>query len=92
MDIKSAYLNGAGGGYLHGTPSRFRIPEGMVMKLVKAVYGTKQGGHIWYEVRSKRPCDISAPRLTTQHSSAFGMMSYPSSHSMSMTSPWLTKV
>jgi Reverse transcriptase (RNA-dependent DNA polymerase) len=27
----------------------FDTPEGMVFWLVKAVYSTKQGGHIWYE-------------------------------------------
>jgi hypothetical protein len=55
MDVKSAYLNGLLEEEIYmEPPPGFDIPEGMVMKLVKAVYGTKQGGRIWYdEVRSK---------------------------------------
>ena len=29
-------------------PPSFNVPEGMISRLVKAVYGTKQGGRIWY--------------------------------------------
>ena len=30
-------------------PLSFEIPEGMVLHLTKAVYGTCQGGCVWYE-------------------------------------------
>src|SRR6266702_5797983 len=50
MDIKSAYLNGELKEDIHmKPPPGLDIPEGMVLKLVKAVYGTKQGGRVWYE-------------------------------------------
>jgi hypothetical protein len=50
MDVKSAYLNGEVKEeiYMQAPPS-FDIPDGMALKLLKAVYGTKQGGHIGYE-------------------------------------------
>jgi reverse transcriptase-like protein len=55
MDVKSAYLNGVLKEeiFMELLPG-FDVPEGMVLHLVKAVYGTKQEGHIWYEnIRSK---------------------------------------
>jgi reverse transcriptase-like protein len=30
-------------------PPGFDIPDGMVLRLIKAVYRMKQGGHVWYE-------------------------------------------
>ena len=50
MDVKLAYLNGELEEeiYMEPPPS-FGIPEGMVLKLNKAVYGTKQGGRVWYK-------------------------------------------
>ena len=50
MDVKSAYLNGKleEGIYMEPPPG-FNIPEGIVLKLNKAVYGTKRGGHVWYK-------------------------------------------
>jgi hypothetical protein len=50
MDVNSAYLNGELKEeiYMNAPPS-LEIPEGMVLKLVKAMYGTKQGGRVWYE-------------------------------------------
>ncbi len=54
MDVKSAYLNGELKEDIHmKPPSSLDIPKGMVLKLVKAVYGTKQGGCVWY----KNICD-----------------------------------
>jgi hypothetical protein len=45
MDVKSAYLNGKLKEEIYmEPPPGFNIPEGMVLKLNKAVYGTKQGG------------------------------------------------
>ena len=35
-------------------PPNFDVPEGMVLHHVKAVYGPKQGGRVWYEeIRAK---------------------------------------
>ena len=35
-------------------PPGLEVLDGMVLKLVKAVYGTKQGGRLWYEkIRDK---------------------------------------
>jgi hypothetical protein len=49
MDVKSTYLNGGLEEeiYMEPLPS-FDIPDGMVLKLVKAIYCTKQGGYVWY--------------------------------------------
>jgi hypothetical protein len=50
MDVKAAYLNADLKKDLYmEVPPGFEIPEGHVLKLKKGVYGTKQGGHIWYE-------------------------------------------
>jgi len=55
MDVKSAYLNGnLQEEIFMEAPPGFEVPEGMVLRLVKAVYGTKQGGRVWYEeIREK---------------------------------------
>ena len=29
-------------------PPDFDVPEGVVLRLIKAIYSTKQGGHMWY--------------------------------------------
>ena len=55
MDVKSAYLNGELKEeiFMEAPPS-FEIPAGLVLHLIKAVYGTKQGGRVWYEeIRDK---------------------------------------
>ena len=50
MDVKSAYLNEKLEEEIYmEPPPGFDIPEGMVLKLNKAVYGTKQGGRVWYK-------------------------------------------
>jgi Reverse transcriptase (RNA-dependent DNA polymerase) len=50
LDIKSAYLNGDLKEEIFMAPSPgFDIPKGMVLRLKKAVYSTKQGGCTWYE-------------------------------------------
>jgi len=49
MDVKSAYLNGALQEEIYmKPPPSFNIPEDMIFHLIKAVYGTKQGGCVWY--------------------------------------------
>jgi hypothetical protein len=55
MDVKSAYLNGELKEeiFMHPPPG-FGAPSGTVLRLLKAVYGTKQGGRVWYEnIRSR---------------------------------------
>jgi hypothetical protein len=54
MDVKSAYLNAALSEEIFmEAPPGFDVPEGTVLRLIKAVYGTKQGGRVWYdEIRS----------------------------------------
>jgi hypothetical protein len=50
MDVKSAYLNGELEEEIYmEPPPGFDVPEGMVLKLNKAVYGTRQGGRVWYD-------------------------------------------
>ena len=55
MDVKSAYLNGELKEEIFmEAPPGFDVPKGMVLRLIKAVYGTKQGGRVWYEeIRDK---------------------------------------
>jgi hypothetical protein len=55
MDVKSVYLNGELEEEIFmEPPPSFDVPEGMVLRLIKAVYGTKQGGHVWYlDVKAK---------------------------------------
>jgi len=49
MDIKSTYLNGELEEEIFmKPPPGFDVPNGMVLRLIKAIYGTKQGGHVWY--------------------------------------------
>ena len=50
MDIKATYLNANLKEDLYmEPPPGFNIPEGHVLKLKKGMYGTRQGGHVWYE-------------------------------------------
>jgi Reverse transcriptase (RNA-dependent DNA polymerase) len=50
LDVKSAYLNGDLKEEIYmAPPPGFDTPEGIVLKLKRAIYGTKQGGRAWYE-------------------------------------------
>ena len=50
MDVKSAYLNGTLEEEIFmEPPPGLEVPDGMVLHLKKAIYGTKQGGRVWYE-------------------------------------------
>ena len=50
MDVKSAYLNAELKEEIFmEPPPSLNVPEGMVLQLEKVVYGTKQGGRVWYE-------------------------------------------
>jgi hypothetical protein len=45
MDVKSKYLNGELREEIFiEAPPGFDVPDGMVLRLIKVVYGTKQGG------------------------------------------------
>jgi hypothetical protein len=49
IDVKAAYLNTNLDKEIYmEVPPGFNIPEGHVLRLKKGVYGTKQGGRIWY--------------------------------------------
>ena len=68
MDVKSTYLNGD----LHKeifmeAPPGFDIPGGMVLRLIKAVYGTKQGGQVWYEEISEKLGTMGYQRTEADH-------------------------
>jgi hypothetical protein len=48
-DVKAAYLNADLNEEIYmEAPPGFDIPEGHVLRLKKGVYGTKQGGRVWY--------------------------------------------
>jgi Reverse transcriptase (RNA-dependent DNA polymerase) len=50
MDIKSAYLNAKLEEEIYmAPPPGLDMPDRMVLRLVKAVYGMKQGGQMWYQ-------------------------------------------
>jgi len=50
MDVKAAYLNGKLKEEIFmEPPPGFDTPDDMVLCLIKAVYGTKQGRRVWYE-------------------------------------------
>ena len=49
MDVKSAYLSGELKEESFMTPPGFDIPDDIVLRFVKAVYSTEQGGRVWHE-------------------------------------------
>jgi hypothetical protein len=50
MKVKSAHLNGKLKEEIYmEPPPGLDIPDGMVLRLLKAVYGAKQGGRIWHK-------------------------------------------
>jgi hypothetical protein len=68
MDVKSAYLNGSLSNELFmSPPPGFNVPDGMVLRLIKAVYGTKQGGRVWYEEISGTLRDMGYTRTDADH-------------------------
>jgi hypothetical protein len=68
MDVKAAYLNSKLEEeiFMHPPPG-FDIPEGMVLKLIKAVYGTKQGGRVWYEDIRQTLREMGYERIEADH-------------------------
>jgi reverse transcriptase-like protein len=68
MDIKSAYLNGALKEEIYmEPPPGFNLPDGMVLKLTKAVYGMKQGGRVWYEDIRETLRQMGYKRIKADH-------------------------
>jgi Reverse transcriptase (RNA-dependent DNA polymerase) len=68
VDVKCAYLNGTLKEeiYMEPPPS-FEIPHGMVLRLTKAVYGTRQGGRVWYEDIKATLISIGYQRTEADH-------------------------
>ena len=48
-------------------PPGMDIPEGMVLRLNRAVYGTKQGGRVWYEDVCAMLAEIGYTRIEADH-------------------------
>ena len=68
IDVKSAYLNAKLEKEIYMAPPHgFDIPDGMVLKLVKAVYGTKQGGWMWYQDIRATLENMGYERLESDH-------------------------
>ena len=68
MDVKAAYLNADLKEDLYmEAPPGFEIPEGHVLKLKKGVYGTKQGGHVWYEDMRGTLSELGYTRTEADH-------------------------
>jgi len=68
MDIKAAYLNGKLKEEIYmEAPPGLKIPEGMVLRLNWAVYGTKQGGCVWYKDVCGTMVEIGYTRIEADH-------------------------
>ena len=68
MDVKAAYLNADLDEEIYmQPPPGFDVPEGMVLKLNKAVYGTKQGGRAWYKNVRAELEDMGYTRTEADH-------------------------
>ena len=68
MDVKSAYLNGKIKEEIYmEAPPGLEIPKGMVLCLNRAVYGTKQGGHMWYEDMCTTLTELGYKRIKANH-------------------------
>jgi len=68
MDVKATYLNADLKEDLYmEAPPGFKIPDGHVLKLKKGGYGTKQGGHIWYEDMRGTLSELGYTRTEVDH-------------------------
>jgi len=64
MDVKVAYLNGKLKEEIYmEAPPGLEIPEGMVLQLNQAVYGTKQGGRVWYKDVCRTMAEMGYTRI-----------------------------
>lgn len=48
-------------------PPSFDVPQGMVLRLTKAVYGTRQGGRVWYEDIKAKLLGMGYQRTEADH-------------------------
>jgi hypothetical protein len=68
MDVKATYLNAHLEEEIYmKAPPGFDIPNGHVLKLKKGVYGTKQGGCVWYIDFSGTLSDLGYTRTEADH-------------------------
>jgi len=68
MDVKVAYLNGKLKEEIYmEAPPGLEIPEGMVLRLNQAVYGTKQGGCVWYKDVCGTMAEMGYMRIEADH-------------------------
>ena len=68
MDVKAAYLNGKLKEEIYmEAPTGLEIPEGMVLWLNRAVYGTKQGGRVWYKDVCSTMVEMGYTRIEADH-------------------------
>ena len=68
MDVKAAYLNGKLKEEIYmEAPPGMDIPEGMVLRLNRAVYGTKQGSRVWYEDVCTTLAEMGYTRIEADH-------------------------
>jgi len=68
MDIKAAYLNSKLKEEIYmEAPPGLEIPEGMVLRLNRAVYSTKQGSRVWYEDMCGTMMEMGYTRIKADH-------------------------
>ena len=68
MDVKAAYLNGKLKEEIYmEAPPGMDIPEGMVLRLNQAVYGTKQGGRVWYKDMCTTLAEMGYTQIEADH-------------------------
>jgi hypothetical protein len=68
MDVKCAYLNGELEEEIFmEPPPGFDAPANMVLRLRKAIYGTKQGGRVWYKNDKKELESMGYTRTEADH-------------------------
>jgi len=68
MDIKATYLNTNLKEDLYmEPPPGFNIPKGHVLKLKKGMYGTRQGGHVWYEEMRGMLTEMGYTQMEADH-------------------------
>jgi len=68
MDVKAAYLNSKLKEeiYMEAPPS-LKIPKGMVLQLNRVVYGTKQGGQVWYKDMCGTMAEMGYMQIEADH-------------------------
>jgi Reverse transcriptase (RNA-dependent DNA polymerase) len=94
MDVKSAYLNRELKEKIFMEPPLgLEVLDGMVLKLLKAIYGIKQRGHMWYKSIHMKLKDMGYQHTEANHTVFIHVqyvktVHFPSLHFMLMTSLW----